>query len=138
MGLVSTTRSNSKTMPINDNDYSCHTYNSCGACLTNCMGYISRHCLLMATGLASIHTTYTVLRTRHKRPVHTLFLNLKKRTINSSNLDWNPRFSIRHSIILPPKPPAQLLTFCTFQYLYTALELKPSLTLTLTLWPKAT
>ena len=33
----------------------------------------------------------------------------------------------------PPKPPSQLLTFCTFQYSYMALDLKPSLTLTL--WP---
>ena len=43
----------------------------------------------------------------------------------------SPCFSTRQPLILPFKPPAQLLSFCTFQYLYTALELKPSLTLTL-------
>ena len=61
--------------------------------------------------------------------------NLKKK-LNCSNLDANPRFSTSQSIILPPKPPAQLLTFCTFRYLYTALDLKSSLTVTL--WPSAT
>ena len=48
-----------------------------------------------------------------------------------------PHFSTRQPLTLPPKPQiiTRLLTFSTFQYLYTALELKPSLTLTLTLWP---
>ena len=42
-------------------------------------------------------------------------------------------YFIRQPLLLPPKPLAQLLIFPTFQYLYTALELKLSLILTLTL-----
>ena len=43
MGLVSMTRTNSKVMPINNNDYSCHIRNSCRTCLTNRMESILRH-----------------------------------------------------------------------------------------------
>ena len=46
----------------------------------------------------------------------------------------SPLFSTRQPLILPPKSSAQLLTLSTFQYLYTTLELKSSLILTLTLW----
>ena len=45
-----------------------------------------------------------------------------------------PYFTVRQPLLLPPKPLAQLLILSTFYYLYTSLELKPSLILTLTLW----
>ena len=43
----------------------------------------------------------------------------------------NPHCSTCQSFLLPPKPPTQLPTISTFQYLYSAIELKPSLIITL-------
>ena len=57
MEFVSTTHTNSKATPINDNDYSCHNYNSCRTYLTNNMGSISCHITpLVINSLGSGHT----------------------------------------------------------------------------------
>ena len=79
-------------------------------------------------------TEIFLLFNRHK--TYIIFKkNLKKKTEVLKTLTRDhPYFSIRQPSLLPPKPLVQLLIFPTFQYLYTALELKPSQILTLTLW----
>ena len=92
------------------------------------MGYISRHYLLMAMGLARMHTTstdthahahmhaHTILRARRRLPAHTLFINLKKRTkFLKPGLEPSlQQMSINNPTTKATGPTAHLLYFSTF------------------------
>ena len=103
MGLVCTTRTNSKVTLINDNDYSC-----CRTCLTNRMGSISRHItLLVINNLGGGHThthihTHTHKHTyRHPRnqvsaglwPARAWFKN----TLHGNHLGWERLVSLANT-----------------------------------------